>query len=176
MPVELVLLRHGKSDWSVPVDDFHRPLKKRGEIGARRIGQWLGQQQIRFDWILSSPAERARLTAQHCVAALHGQHPPIEYHKRLYHADAHDILQVLQQGDPFRCALVVGHNPGLEDLLRLLCASAVPPAADGKILATASLAYLRFPDHIRTGTAELHALRRARDLSPSNASAGAKRQ
>ena len=54
MPRELLLLRHGKSDWKVDVDDYHRPLKNRGKRGAQRIGVWLSQHGLIPDLILSS--------------------------------------------------------------------------------------------------------------------------
>ena len=56
---ELLLLRHGKSDWSAGTDDLHRPLKNRGKRGAQRIGTWMWQQDLVPDHIISSPATRA---------------------------------------------------------------------------------------------------------------------
>lgn len=64
MKYELLLLRHGKSDWSTGDDDFHRPLKDRGKHAAQRIGVWLAQQKRIPDIIISSPAERALNSAQ----------------------------------------------------------------------------------------------------------------
>ncbi|HHD56938.1 MAG TPA: histidine phosphatase family protein, partial [Desulfobulbaceae bacterium] len=58
MKRELLILRHGKSDWNKPVDDFHRPLKKRGRKNAARIGAWMRVQGIIPDIVLSSPAVR----------------------------------------------------------------------------------------------------------------------
>ncbi|HBJ28222.1 histidine phosphatase family protein, partial [Cobetia sp.] len=67
---ELLLMRHGKSDWSVAADDFHRPLKERGKRGAQRMGAWLAQEALVPDAILSSPALRARATAEKCVKSM----------------------------------------------------------------------------------------------------------
>jgi phosphohistidine phosphatase len=64
MTRELLLLRHGKSDWSTGVDDYHRPLKDRGKRDAQRIGVWLAQQKMIPDLIVTSSAERALVTAQ----------------------------------------------------------------------------------------------------------------
>ena len=55
MTRELLLFRHGKSDWSTGVDDYHRPLKDRGKRGAQRIGVWLAQQKMIPDLIVTSP-------------------------------------------------------------------------------------------------------------------------
>lgn len=70
--LDLLRLKHGKSDWNVPVDDFLRPLKERGKRGAQRIGAWLGEQSLVPDYILSSPAERACTTAEKCIKAMGG--------------------------------------------------------------------------------------------------------
>ncbi|MES9976090.1 MAG: histidine phosphatase family protein, partial [Candidatus Thiodiazotropha sp.] len=69
MTRELMLLRHGKSDWSQQLEDFKRPLKDRGKRGAQRMGVWLLQQQLQPDYVISSPAERAIVTAQKTVKA-----------------------------------------------------------------------------------------------------------
>ncbi|MGZ8947760.1 MAG: SixA phosphatase family protein, partial [Methylococcaceae bacterium] len=64
MSRELWLFRHGKSDRNLAMDDFDRPLKKRGKRGVQRIGEWLNQQRLIADWIVSSPAKRAVTTAK----------------------------------------------------------------------------------------------------------------
>ena len=61
---ELILMRHGKSDWSKPLSDYKRPIKKRGYREAESIGRWLKEQGLLPDLIISSPAVRARETAQ----------------------------------------------------------------------------------------------------------------
>ena len=62
--LELMLLRHAKSDWPEGVADVNRPLKKRGKKAALRTGEWLLEQQLCPDWIVSSPAQRASETAE----------------------------------------------------------------------------------------------------------------
>ena len=64
MKKELILMRHGKSDWSKRLSDFQRPIKKRGFKESARIGRWLGEQNLVPDLIISSPAMRARETAE----------------------------------------------------------------------------------------------------------------
>jgi len=69
MKNKLLLLRHGKSDWSTNDDDMYRPIKDRGKRGAQRIGVWLAQKNLIPDKVISSPAERTRVTAQKTLKA-----------------------------------------------------------------------------------------------------------
>jgi phosphohistidine phosphatase len=143
MTHELLILRHGKSDWDAGTDDYHRPLMDRGKRGAQRMGIWLLQRQLLPDLIVSSPAERALVTAQKlCKAAGMGD-KGIQRDERVYGATAGDLLEVLA-GTPesVQRLMLVGHNPGLEDLLILLAGAAVAIPDDGKLLPTATLARL----------------------------------
>lgn len=166
---ELLLLRHGKSDWREPVADYDRPLKKRGKLGAQRIGAWLQEQALEPDQILASPAERALATAEKCVKAMGHTVAEVETDRQLYMASVEDLLAVLAKTpDSTERLLLVGHNPGLEQLVRALPAQ--PPATpeDGKLMPTATLAQLRFQgawSELAPGTAELQRIVRARALS-----------
>jgi len=167
MSRELLLLRHGKSDWSVDSDDYRRPLKNRGKRGAQRIGAWLQQQALFPDLVLSSPAVRALVTAQKCCKAGGGS-GQIQEDSRLYLADRDELLAVLADCPPTaQRVMLVGHNPGLEELLRYLVHEPIEIPADGKLLPTASLAHLILPDGWRTpkaGQARLLQLIRATSL------------
>ena len=66
----LLVLRHGKSDWSTGLEDFHRPLVSRGRLGSRKMGGWIRHQDLLPDTVLSSPAERARMTTVHACKAM----------------------------------------------------------------------------------------------------------
>ncbi len=168
MTRELLLLRHGKSDWDAGVDDYHRPLKDRGKRGAQRIGVWLAQQGIVPDLIVASPAERALVTAQKaCKAMGHGD-AGIQRDERIYAAGIDELLAVL--GDCLQDAarvMLVGHNPGLEELLVWLASGRVPVPDDGKLLPTATLARLQMPADWRAlvaGCARLDAITRSKSL------------
>ncbi|MDX1756336.1 MAG: histidine phosphatase family protein [Marinobacter sp.] len=142
---ELLLLRHGKSDWSRELPDFDRPLKKRGRQGAQRIGAWLQQEALVPDYVLSSPAERARQTADLCCKALGMDAASVHPDRRLYLADTAALRRALARvPDECRRVLLVGHNPGLEELLLALAEPAPERTDDGKLLTTATLAHLRF--------------------------------
>jgi phosphohistidine phosphatase len=144
MTHELLLLRHAKSDWSVEMDDFSRPLKKRGRRAAKQVGRWLRKQHLIPDIILSSPATRALATAQRVCKQLDIEESAIICDPRIYEADALTLLEVLKTGCHERRVLLVGHNPGLEDLLLKLIPYSVPLSANGKHLPTAALAQLAF--------------------------------
>jgi phosphohistidine phosphatase len=143
MTRELLLLRHGKSDWNADVDDYHRPLKDRGKRGAQRIGVWLAQQKMLPDLIVTSPAERALVTAQKACKAMGSGDAGIKQDRRIYEAGVDDLLAVLGDCPPDAGRIMlVGHNPGLEKLLVWL-ASTTPETDDGKLLPTAALARLQ---------------------------------
>jgi phosphohistidine phosphatase len=146
MTRELLLLRHGKSDWSTGVDDYHRPLKDRGKRGAQRIGVWLAQQNAVPDLIVTSPAERALVTAQKLCKAMGFGDAGIQRDRRIYAAGIDELLAVLSDcpQDAGR-VMLVGHNPGLEELLVWLARETVPVTDDGKLLPTATLARLQMP-------------------------------
>lgn len=168
MTRELLLLRHGKSDWDSGDDDFNRPLKDRGKRGAQRIGVWLAQQHLTPDLVVASPAERALVTAQKTCKAMGNGDEGIQRDKRIYAADIDDLLAVL--GDCPQDAgrvMLVGHNPGLEELLVWLANEVVPVPEDGKLLPTATLARLQMPVDWRTlvaGCARLDSITRSGTL------------
>jgi phosphohistidine phosphatase len=146
MTRELLLFRHGKSDWSTGVDDYHRPLKDRGKRGAQRIGVWLAQQKMIPDLIVTSPAERALVSAQKACKAMGNGDEGIQRDRRIYAAGLDELLEVLGDcpSDAGR-VMLVGHNPGLEVLLDWLTGGAVAVPEDGKLLPTATLARLQMP-------------------------------
>jgi phosphohistidine phosphatase len=162
MTRELLLLRHGKSDWSTGVDDYHRPLKDRGKRGAQRIGVWLAQQNAVPDLIVTSPAERALVTAQKLCKAMGFGDAGIQRDRRIYAAGIDELLAVLSDcpQDAGR-VMLVGHNPGLEELLVWLARETVPVTDDGKLLPTATLARLQMPadwQALKAGCARLDSI------------------
>ena len=140
---ELLLLRHGKSDWSAGTDDYHRPLKNRGKRGAQRIGAWLWQQDLVPDHIISSPATRARETAYKAAKSMGLGVANVQLDKRLYLPSTDELLQVLRAcPKTAQRVMLVGHNPSLEDLLTRLVNDAIVIPDDGKLLPTATVARL----------------------------------
>src|SRR4051812_3134502 len=117
----LLLLRHAKSSWKNPeARDFDRPLNKRGLKAAPLVGKFIKERKLKPDLIISSPAVRARMTAALVVESgeLEGE---LRYDERIYEADIEALLKVVSQVDEAaETVLVVGHNPGLQELLRFL--------------------------------------------------------
>lgn len=165
----LLLLRHAKSDWSTDAaDDYSRPLSKRGKHDSPRMGQWLLAQGLTPDYIISSPARRARQTIERVCTELHVDPTGIHWDERLYLASLTDLRAVIADAPASAaCILLVGHNPGLESLLLYLAGASVPEPADGKLMPTAALAVLAPRSdwrHLQNGSAHLTELVRPRDL------------
>lgn len=134
----LVLLRHAKSDWSGGHDDLDRPLGGRGRRQAPDAGRWLATHLGPLDLAVVSPARRTRSTWD-LVAAELAEPPAALVDDRVYAATEQDLL-ALVRGLPedASTAVLVGHNPGLEDLVALLTGEWVT-------MPTAALAVLALP-------------------------------
>ncbi|MEU3693225.1 SixA phosphatase family protein [Streptomyces narbonensis] len=129
-PRRLVVLRHAKSAWPEGVPDRDRPLGPRGLRDAPAAGRFLAETGELPDLVLCSPARRARRTWDLAAAELESP-PPVRHDPRLYGADADDLLDVLHGvPDETGTLLLVGHNPGLEDLVLLLAGDGVGDALD----------------------------------------------
>ncbi len=135
----LLILRHAKSSWGdSSLDDWQRPLSPRGLRDAPAVGGLLRKQALVPDLIITSDAVRARTTAD-AVAKAAGYDREIVVDPRLYHANPDDLLAVLQGlSDDSARAMIVGHNPGLEELIERL-------AGEHHAMPTAALAHLALP-------------------------------
>ena len=139
----LLVLRHGKSDWATGLEDFHRPLVSRGRIGSRKMGAWIRHLDLLPDAVLSSPAERARMTAVHACKAMGVSLDMVRWDERLYATSVEEHLTALADcPKTAQLVMLVGHNPGLEELVEYLAAGEVEIPADGKLLPTSALAQL----------------------------------
>ncbi len=148
MSKQLLLLRHGKSDWSVACDDFHRPLKRRGQKGAKKIGIWMQNQQLIPDLVISSPAVRALSTAELCLAEIPQAKQGIRQSDLFYSGRLSELLNLLRfTPTTVQTLLLVGHNPDMEALLLHLVQQHIAIPDDGKLMATATLAQLAVPDN-----------------------------
>lgn len=170
MSRELLILRHAKSDWSAGVDsDFKRPLAKRGKKDAPRVGAWLYREGLVPDLVISSPAQRARQTAERVCKSMDYDKKTIQWHDEVYGADVPDLLRLLGYCPPeAQVVLLVGHNPGLEELLIYLVGDEVEEQTDGKLFPTATLARLEMPNDwgaLAPGCAQLIAITRPRNLA-----------
>ncbi len=168
----LTLLRHAKSGWDDPVArDFDRPLNPKGQRAAQAMGRHLRAQGLEFDRVIASPAARVVETLEQ-VAIGYGSDLAPAWDQRIYLASAATLLDLVHElPDAAATALLVGHNPGLEELvLGLVPGGGLRGDVETKF-PTASLAEMRFDvEHwsdIQPGKGELVRFTRPRDLDPS---------
>ncbi|WP_030387441.1 SixA phosphatase family protein [Streptomyces sp. NRRL S-241] len=144
----LILLRHGKSEWS-DADDHERPLAEQGRKDAPTAGKWLAGAGIAPDVALCSTAARCRETWKLAVPEL-SQRPRTVYEDRLYEGSPGELIALLNEtSDDVTNLLVVGHNPGMHGL-----ADALAGDPEGDLLPrmtrsgfpTASIAVLTFQE------------------------------
>jgi phosphohistidine phosphatase len=116
----LVVLRHAKSAWPVDVADHERPLAPRGRRDAPAAGRALAEADCLPDLALCSTAVRARRTWE-LAAAEWGTPPPVRHDRRLYAAGPAGLLTVVREVPAeVETLLLIGHNPGLEELVLAL--------------------------------------------------------
>jgi phosphohistidine phosphatase len=122
--MRLMLLRHAKAEKAEPAtSDRERPLAPRGRKDAERIGAYLVHHALVPDLVLVSPALRTRETWQRLASALPTA-PPDDLDERLYNASVRTVLDVIMDAGPApQVLLVIGHNPGMHELARLLVAA-----------------------------------------------------
>jgi len=168
----LTLLRHAKSGWDDPdLRDFDRPLNPRGRRAARRVGSEMKSRGLAFDLVLASPARRVVETIEEFAAGYGALDP--NYDERLYLAAPTTLLDVVRHApDTAGRLLLVGHNPGFEQLALRLA------RRDGEALRravgikypTATVAEIELPAahwrEAREGTGRIVRFIRPRDLDP----------
>lgn len=167
----LGLLRHAKSEWDdAALRDFDRGLNDRGRRGAALIGRHIAEQGLAWDAVIASPAARVKRTLEASGLPLAPR-----FEERAYLADAATLIELLRGlGDEPKNVLLVGHNPGLHELLFQL----VDPDEENELFAraagkfpTASFAMLelainRWAD-LAPGCGKLVHFARPRDLDPA---------
>ncbi len=114
----LYLVRHAKSSWKYPnLDDFERPLNKRGRKNAPFMGTILKKLNVAPDLILSSPANRASMTARIIAEKIGYPLENICYSEDVYEFSANALIDVIKHlDDVINTAMLVGHNPALTEL------------------------------------------------------------
>jgi phosphohistidine phosphatase len=153
MAKQLLLVRHGKSDWgNLDLKDFDRPLNKRGKENAPEMAERLVNKGFKFDLIVSSPAKRAKSTAKFFAEAYTVDH--IQFEESIYEASSNTLLKVINGfNDGAKTVIMFGHNPGLTDLANELT------EADIYNIPTAGMVLISFPfdswEIVSKGTGEM---------------------
>lgn len=141
---QLLLMRHGKSDWNQPgQEDIERALAPRGHEAALSVAAWIMRQELQPDAALVSTARRTQQTWQVMQSSI-GEATTTENLEALYLASPGEILhQIAGVADGCDTVLVIAHNPGLETLCQLLAGADSEPQARENLqrgFATAALA------------------------------------
>ena len=138
---EIILLRHAHADGATPgQDDIARVLSLRGEAEANAAGAWLREHGATPDRVLCSPSARTRETCERVLAAL--GYADLRSDARIYDATPGDLIRVLDEHPDAGSILLVGHNPGLENLVALLTEGA---SDSGRGMPPAAVAWLGLP-------------------------------
>ena len=171
----LGLFRHAKSDWHDPrARDFDRPLNLRGERGAALVGRHIFDHDVKWDKVIASPAVRVAETIELAAKAT-GRPIAVNWDRRIYLASSATLLDLLrEQKDDPGSVLMVGHNPGLEDVIfDLVPDDDTSPLRDVVELKfpTASFAVLELDiehwSELKDRCGKLVHLTRPRDLDPA---------
>ncbi|MBW3632864.1 MAG: histidine phosphatase family protein [Chloroflexi bacterium] len=161
----LLILRHAKTQPDAPAGDHARELTERGRRNAAAMGAYIHSLTGPPDAIITSDATRALQTAE-IVAPAVGYTAPLTVEPRIYGADVETLLALVRSIlDEVNCAMIVGHNPGFEDLAEALAGN-----HDGDVrLPTSGLAVLEFDvdrwDAARRGTGRLREVATPRTIA-----------
>ncbi len=140
---ELLLFRHAEAMSAGPDGrDIERPLSLHGEAQARAAGTWLAEQDAIPDAVLCSPARRAQMTADAVGKSLRVTAP--QFLPAIYQATPGELLTLVENHAPdARRVLLIGHNPGLEQLLALLTEGR---SAGARGMSPATIAWIELAD------------------------------
>lgn len=148
MSRQLLILRHAKSAWDTGAPtDFERPLAKRGRRDAPRMGKWMKSHKTIPDYVVASPAERARQTVIEVCKQMGIKKKKINFDSRIYGAGVEELLEVLAEA-PKKAerVMIVGHNPGLEFLFHHLLGAIDNDYSESGLIKTATLVQLEIKD------------------------------
>jgi phosphohistidine phosphatase SixA len=116
---ELILLRHAHAEPPAPgQEDFDRPLSLQGQAEAESAGRWLFEHGYMPDRVVCSTARRTRETTEQALAAL--GYVEVRFEPRIYDATPGMLIQIADEHRDIPRVMLVGHNPGLEQLAALL--------------------------------------------------------
>lgn len=138
---ELILLRHAHAESAAPgQDDIDRPLSRQGQAEAELAGRWLKTENLVPDLVLCSPARRTRETLEQVLQVI--GYADQRQEQRIYEATPGALIQVADEHREVGRVLLVGHNPGLEQVAALLSSG---QSGDFRGMPAGSIAVLRLP-------------------------------
>ena len=148
--MRLLILRHAKSARPHATDDFERPLCDEGEAAAPVIGAWISAHGYEPALVLCSSARRSKDTLA-LVLPKFTSEPKIHYQRALYLAASPTLLQSVRAAPSLSPLMLVGHNPGLQELGEMLLSRRQPGKAGKRAdefarkFPTAALLVIDFP-------------------------------
>jgi len=152
---ELILLRHAHAEAAANgQDDVDRPLSRQGQAEAEAAGQWLKTNNYLPDRVVCSSARRARETLEQVLSVI--GYIEQKQEPRVYEATPGDLMAVADEQKDLSRVLIVGHNPGLEQLLALISSG---QSGDFRGMPAGAIAVLKLPADadLEPGIAELAA-------------------
>jgi phosphohistidine phosphatase len=167
----LAIMRHAKSDWGdAGLADFDRPLNKRGRAAAERVGLELQRNHVRFDQVIASPAVPVRQTLERLQHG-YGRHLPITFEPAIYEASSATLFALVRKiPASIHAPLLMGHNPGLHQLVLALTSSDDAGLRDSvtENLPTAAFVLIELPavrwDEVSEGSGTVRELILPREL------------
>lgn len=117
----LLIIRHAKAESAFTLNDFERPLNERGKKDAPAMAKRLLDKKITIDAFISSPAKRAKKTAELFCETLVGKEEDVILVSALYHAPPSVFYEVIKNtSDDFNTIAIFAHNPGISDFVNEL--------------------------------------------------------
>ena len=122
----LLLVRHAKSSWDdFSLSDFERPLNERGKNDAPKMGKRLRKKKVKIDAFVSSPAKRAKKTAQYFIKEFDRKEDEIIFISSLYDASVSDFNAAIKTiDDKYDNIAIFSHNPGITQFANELVSGA----------------------------------------------------
>lgn len=140
MAKHVFIIRHAKSDWSLGVSDYDRPLNERGFRDAPFMAERLAANPTKPQLLVSSPAKRALTTAQIFAERLSALSKDIQIEPSIYEASTKTLLELINNmDDQWERIAIFGHNPGLSELASYLSEE------DYLNMPTCAIVHLHFP-------------------------------
>lgn len=166
--IELMLIRHAKSDWNSHTADIDRPLNSRGCRDALSMGAYLEQMDLVPDKMIVSPARRTQQTAELLLENLCVDEQQVYVDRELYLADTETLCEIIElYATDNQRLLILAHNPGMDDIVSYLASTQPSLSSSGKLMSTCAVACFSVAstDALRNpGRAELQGLYRPKEI------------